>query len=778
MREMHDDQRFGALLKRYRRAAHLTQEALAERAGYSSHYVSMLERGVRPPRPLTVDALADALTLSASERAALHHASSSRQRPADVRPAIPALPAAPLLGREDEIERVMRLLREEDARLVTLTGPGGVGKTSLAMTLAAFLAPFFADGVAVVDFSAVSDPGAILPTIARALAVRDMRGQPIRSRLIALLRERESLLLLLDCFEHVVEGAESVGELLAACSNVKCLITSRAPLRLRMERELRIQPLALPEQGDARSLDALITYPSVALFLRHARAANPNTALDGSHASDIAEICRRLDGLPLAIELAAARVAYLPLPTLRDRLRQSLRILTGGARDLPARQQRMRDTIAWSYDLLTAPRQALLRRLSVFAGSWSLDAAEEICCADTPTESVLDGLRALVESSLIFPVDRAMDEPRYRMLDTIQEFAAEQFAASDEAETIQLQHALYYVRLTEQAEGALQDRSQAVWYPHLEREHDNIRAALGWLLRQGSGEAELALRLAGALWRFWHRHGDIREGRQWLEVSLARAEDAPPRIRAKALWGASWLAYHLGDYQRGSALSAEHLAIARAMDDPLSVRNALTGVGIAALAEGSYADGLRALEEALDACAPLGNIWHRATSSLNLGAAALVTGDLDRAARLFADAANIYRERGDEVFTARAVQHLGYVSLLRGDYASARARFTETLQSLFTLGELAGVADGLEAVAAVNAATSQTRQAGMLMGAASALRQRIGVAALPHIRAVWQPYVSGAEEALGVSQWTMACADGVSLTLGAAVAQATRGHSE
>ena len=768
---MREDQRFGALLKRYRRAAHLTQEALAGRAGYSSHYVSMLERGVRPPRPLTIDTLADALTLSAPDRQALHHASNLR-RLEDARPGIPPLPAAPLLGREGEIAQIVRLLRDEDARLVTLTGPGGVGKTSLAMTVAATLAPTFADGVAVVDFSAVSDPGAILATIARALAVRDMRGQPIRSRLIALLRERESLLLLLDCFERVVEGAESVGELLAACPNVKCVITSRAPLRLRIERELRIQPLALPEQGEARSLDALITYPSVALFLRHARAANPNIALDGSHASDIVDICRRLDGLPLAIELAAARVVYLPLPTLRDRLQQSLRILTGGARDLPARQQRMRDTISWSYDLLADARQALLRRLSVFAGSWRLDAAEEICSADTPAESVLDGLRALAESSLIFPIDRATDEPRYRMLDTIQEFAAEQLTASDEVETIRRRHALYYMRLAEQAEGALQDRSQAVWYPRLEREHDNIRAALVWLLGQGQSGAELALRLAGALWRFWHRHGDIREGRQWLEISLARAADAPPRIRAKALWGASWLAYHLGDYQRGSALSAEHLALARAMDDPLSVRNALTGVGIAALAEGRYADGLRALEEALDACAPLGNIWHRATSSLNLGAAALVTGDLARAARHFDDAASLYQERGDAVFTARAVQHLGYVALLRGDYAGAGACFTETLQALFTLGELAGVADGLEAVAAAQAATGYARQAGMLIGAASALRQRIGVAALPHIRAVWQPYVSGAEQTLGPEGWAAACADGALLSVEAAVAHA------
>ena len=771
---MHEDQRFGALLKRYRRAAHLTQEALAGRAGYSSHYVSMLERGVRPPRPLTIDTLADALTLSAPDRQALHHASNLR-RLEDARPGIPPLPAAPLLGREDEIAQIVRLLRDEDARLVTLTGPGGVGKTSLARTVAATLAPTFADGVGVIDFSAVGDPGAILPTIARACGVREMRGQPIRSRLIALLRERESLLAL-DCFERVVEGAESVGDLLAACPRVRCLITTRVPLRLRIERELRIQPLALPEHEDARSLDALIQYPSVALFLRHVRAANPNIALDGSHTSDIVDICRRLDGLPLAIELAAARVAYLPLPTLRDRLRQSLHILTGGARDLPARQQRMRDTIAWSYDLLAEARQALLRRLSVFAGSWRLDAAEEICGADTPAESVLDGLRALAESSLIFPTDRATDEPRYRMLDTIQEFAAEQLTGSDEAETIRRRHALYYMRLAEQAEGALQDRSQAVWYPRLEREHDNIRAALGWLLGQGQHEAKLALRLAGALWRFWHRHGDIREGRQWLEVSLARAEDAPPRIRAKALWGASWLAYHLGDYQRGSALSAEHLAIARAMDDPLSVRNALTGVGIAALAEGKYDDGLRALEEALDACAPLGNIWHRATSSLNLGAATLVTGDLARASQLFDDAATLYRERGDAVFTARAVQHLGYVALLRGDYAGAGARFTETLESLFTLGELTGVADGLEAVAAAQAATGYVQQAGMLIGAASALRQRIGIAALPHIRAVWQPSVSGAEQTLGPEGWAAACADGAALTLEAAVAHTASGH--
>jgi predicted ATPase len=581
-------------------------------------------------------------------------------------------------------------------------------------------------------------------------------------------------LLLLDSFERVVEGAASVGDLLHMCQNVKCLITSRAPLRLRLEHEYRVQPLALPGRSRVESPDDLMRCAAVALFVHHARLARRNFAMDDANAEVIIDIAHRLDGLPLAIELAAARLAYLPLATLRDRLQQRLHILTGGNRDLPARQQQMRNTIAWSYELLPPAEQALLCQLAAFSGSWTLEAAEDVCSTATGAEGVLDGLGALAEHSLIIPLETIAGEPRYRMLDTIREFGIEQASASGELAVIQQRHALYYLRLAEQAESALQDRNQVVWYPLLEREHDNIRAALGWLLRVD--EVELALRLAGAVWRFWHRHGDILEGGRWLEDGLARGQDVAKPVRAKALWGASWLAYHHGEYARGSVLSAEQLSLARELGDALSTRNALTGIGVAALAEGKCDDAIRAFQDALDVCEPLGNIWHRATSRLNLGAATLVAGDLDRATTLLEEAVRLYQERGDEVFVSRTRQHLGYVSLRRGDFMRAESIFAESLRSLATLDEKSGIADGLEGVAATWAANGQAYQAGVLIGAADALREQVGVAPLPYIRLVWQPFVTDAESSLGAERWQGARAEGMALALREAVAHAVQGE--
>jgi predicted ATPase/DNA-binding XRE family transcriptional regulator len=758
---MDDEPSFGVLLKHYRRAAHLTQQELATSAGYSSHYVSMLERGVRSPQPITIELLADALSLGTPERASLHGVAEPLPSAPLLRQTVPAAPS-PLVGREQDLADILSLLQRDDVRLVTLTGPGGVGKTSLALHVMTSLRAACSDGAAFVDLAVVSDPDDVIPAVARALEVRRMAGQSIRERLIANLRERE-MLLLLDSFERVVEAAAELVDLLAGCPRIKLLVTSRAALRIRVEHEFRAQPLALPHAGYRQPARDLLQCPAVALFVQRATMVRPGFALDNENAAVAADICRRLDGLPLAIELAAARLSHLPLVALRDRLQHRLQMLTGGTRDLPTRQQRMRDTIAWSYDLLTPPAQALLRRLSVFAGSWSLAAAEALCVQVDAVEDVLDGLRTLVDGSLIVSMDNVPDEPRYRMLDTIQEYAGEELARTGELEEIRRRHSRYYVQLAEQAEPALQDRDQERWYQLLERDHDNLRAALDWLL--GRGDTERALRLAGAVWRFWQRHGDIREGRRWLDHGLAQRERVPDEVRAKALWGASWLAYHEGDYARSRALSIEHLALARKWGDALSTRNALTGLGMVALAKGEYVEARLALQQALDACKPLGNIWHRATSYLNLGSATMLSGDLEGAAALFEEALALYRERGDEVFTARALQHLGYVALLQGDHARAQVLFETSLHALSDLGEKSGIADGLEAVAAIRAATGRVGEVPQLIEAANVLREDIGVPPFPFLRSVWEPYTAGAEELLGEGVWAAARARGRAASL-------------
>jgi tetratricopeptide (TPR) repeat protein len=375
-----------------------------------------------------------------------------------------------------------------------------------------------------------------------------------------------------------------------------------------------------------------------------------------------------------------------------------------------------------------------------------------------------------VDASLVVPVDAAPDVPRYRMLDTIQEYGAELLGADPHAEAVRRRHADYFLHLAEQAEPALQGQGQGAWYGRLERDHENVRAALGWLLQ--AGDAERALRLAGAVWRFWQRHGDLAEGRRWLEAGLAGGASVPAAVRSKALWGATWLAYHQGDYARTKALSAAHLAIARELGHPIDIRNALTGLGIAATAEGRHAEALLPLQEALDVCRPLGRTWHLATSLLNLGTATLHVGDCGRAGELCAEALAIYRALGDEVFTATAIEHLGYVALLQGDHDRAARRFRNSLAVCFALRETARTAEGLESLAALHAKTGAARAAARLAGAAAGLRERIAGAPSAFLRAIWQPYVDEAARHLGRAAWQAAWEEGRAMPVEQAVALA------
>src|SRR6266851_2800249 len=460
---------------------------------------------------------------------------------------LPAQPT-PLIGREREVAAVVQLVRREDVRLVTLTGPGGTGKTRLGLQIALELGEVFAGGVFFVSLSTINDPLLVMPSIAQALGIRDRAGQPLLARFAEMLQQQH--LLLLDNFEQVVGAASQVADLLTSCPQLKMLITSRE---------------ALPDPAHLPDLATLIRSPSVALFLQRARAVKPEFQLTTTNARAVAEICVRLDGLPLAIELAAARMKLLSPEALLARLGRRLAMLTGGGRDVPARQQTLRNTIEWGYQLLNTWEQRLFGWLSVFVGGCTLQAAEVVCSvSDDGSGQVLDGLASLVDKSLLQRMEQTgegSEEPRLLMLETIREYGLEALTASGEGNSARQAHADYFLQLAEEAEPALKGPLLAEWLDRLEREHDNLRAALHWTIE--GGRAEMALRLGSALESFWVVSGHSNEGLAFMERALAGSAGVTANVRAKASLAAARLAFNQSNYDQGEMLAQQSLALFR-----------------------------------------------------------------------------------------------------------------------------------------------------------------------------------------------------------------------
>ncbi len=471
----------------------------------------------------------------------------------------------PLVGREREVATVCELLRRQEVRLVTLTGPGGIGKTRLGVQVAAELSELFVDGMFFVDLAPLSDPTLVVHTIAQRLGIWEGTGQSLLERLKEVLHKKQ-LLLLLDNFERVRRADVQVADLLTACPRLKVLVTSRARLDVRAQQLFSVPPLALPDTKQLHDLTALAQCEAVTLFLQRARAIEPNFQLTTANARAVTEICAGLDGLPLAIELAAARLKLLPPQALLERLAQPLHVLTSGARDAPARQQTLRNTIAWSYDLLSAQERCLFRRLAVFAGGCTLEAVEAVCEAPgDETGKVFDGVASLIDKSLVQQRAQREEEPRLVMLETIREYALECLESAGETEAIRQAHAAYYLALAEEAAPELQGPQQATWLERLELEHDNLRAALEWFIERGGpgSSREMALRLGGALSEFWIVRGLFSEGRTFLERVLAGSEGVGASMKAKALSATANLAFMQSDDDWAEALSQESLVLYR-----------------------------------------------------------------------------------------------------------------------------------------------------------------------------------------------------------------------
>ena len=834
---------FSSLLREQRLAADLTQAAFAERAGLAARTIQDLERGIAQPRRETVRRLVAVLAPPTEVRAHFEAATPtprdrSGQRDGGPRPGRSAdrpepgpdrvihqpdwpgslvrLPNAltPTVGREADLTALASLLAR--TRLLTLTGVGGVGKTRLAIETARTVQNDYADGVWLVELAALADPMLVPQTAAKAFGIAEQPGRPLLETLADVLQTRRVLMVLDNC-EHLLDAcAELVERLLTACDGVRVLATSREPIGVDGEVVWRMPPLTVPD-GEAAMTPAadLTEYGAVQLFVDRAQQARPGFVLTDESTREVVEICRRLDGIPLAIELAAARVSSLAVGQIAARLDDELMLLTRGPRTAAPRHRTLRATLDWSYDLLAELEQRLLRRLAVFAGGWTLDTAETVCSGDgLDRAEILDLLSKLVDASLVIVEERS-GEARYRLLEPIRQYALEQLRQTAGEAAVRARHASWCLTLAEQAEPELWMADQLRWFARLDAEHDNLRAALAWSVHADHG-ADIGLRLAGALHHFWDVRGYLGEGRHWLEDALRRAADDPGPMAAKALVGVALLAHRQGvrpsDFARATDLCTQAFELAQRHRDTRHAVLALTQIGLTAGILGNYEQARRTLEGALALARDAGDLLATAGTLGQLGRLEEYEGDYPRAEMVLEEALALHRERGDRVSTAwtiatlslvarrqgafeRAVslgeeclalyrelrdrnglafvlQNLGRVAHHQGDYARARSTFDESVRLWSGIGSRASALRSLEGLAGVIAAEGRPERGVRLLVATDALNASIGRTLSPAEQAVYEQLLASARAELDDADFAAADAEGRAMSFDQAVAYA------
>jgi predicted ATPase/DNA-binding SARP family transcriptional activator len=734
-------------------------------------------------------------------------------KPQEVHPVTPRynlpLPPTPLLGRDHELQTIGRLFHQEGARLVTLTGTGGVGKTRLAMQAARDLLDAYPAGVYFVALAAIREPALVIAAIAETLDVREIGGRPLLERVQAHLRAAAALLLL-DNFEHVAAAAPVVSELLAACPSLHVLCTSREALHLRGEYEVVVPPLPVPANPSQVDHAGLAAFAAVELFRQRAVAVKHGFVLDADSAPAVVQLCARLDGLPLAIELAAARLKLLSPQALVQRLAgaasSSLRFLRADTRDAPSRHRSLWDTIAWSYELLSTDEQSLFRRMAVFVGGCTLAAAANVCTDDADAD-LLDQLSSLLDKNLIHQDEQGDGELRFRMLETLREFGLEQLKEHAELSTVQRRHAEYYLTLAEEANSYMQTPSQLVWLDRLDAEHNNVRAALLWATENA---LDLGLRLGAALSRAWIRRGYHQETLARLTALLQRCQGQEPRspledviyhaglfsIRLSTLTTAyayfeqaaevsrktgnryrlsyavtlmGHLKHDQGDYAAADRLFAEGLQLAYEVEDAFGIAMVLSHKGRMRAERGKLDEGRRWSEQGMAMHREIGDRWGSAIALRNLGLVRRFQGDLDDAQTLFEEAIQLGRELGDDSTIATDLYELGCVYLEQGNLEMSRALLVEALRIMYQIDTRSRIADSLDALAQMSVLQDQPEHGVRLAGAAAAIRATVGFVLAPLYQAKLDHTLQAARQALGEEAAATAWAEGQQMTVDEAV---------
>jgi predicted ATPase/transcriptional regulator with XRE-family HTH domain len=788
MQEQHS---FGYWLRLKRKALDLTREALADRVGCSVSTLRKLEDEVRRPSAQIAELLADIFQIPTTERAAFLRFArgdwtstpslGDEATPWRVSTPIPPqqprsnLPATftSLIGRDQDIAAVHDYLINPDIRLVTLIGPGGIGKTRLSIASASKSLAGFSDGIFFVTLAPLDQPSLIPSATLQVLGYIEKNNLSPEERLIEGIANKRMLLVLDNCEHLIADVARVVSSLLSACSRLKILTTSREALQIPGEWLYSVPALGMPKENAVVDIETISEFPAPVLFAERARAVRSDFALNAENIQAVAAICAQLAGLPLAIELIAARVKTLSIEQIAARLDDRFALLSSGSRIAPSRQQTLRATLDWSYELLTETERELFRQLSVFVGGFTLEALESVALLDS-NQSILDTLSRLVDKSLLLVEQQ--DQPRYRLLEPIRQYARDKLNETGESNLIQNRHLNYYLRVAEQAEPYLFGAGQQDWKNRLEWDHDNLRVALGWSLE--SNQIEEGLKMAGALAWFWHNKGHLSEGNLWLEKTLTSGIGIQGKERAKALRASSILSTGAGDYIRARSFAESSIKLYQEMGDNRGAGLVLADLGASLHWGGKEEEAIESLEESLRLLRATGDHWGIAYALLWLGDTRFRMGDTDRAATSWEESLRLTQELGDSYLIAWSLGGLADVMRLRADYNRATGMFRESLSLYLSSGSKFGPPFSLEALGLVATALGDAKRAARLWGAASAWREAINQPLPPTYQRDYAASVTQARTQLGEEVYASAWSEGHAMSPEEAIEFALRENDD